>query len=146
MNNMNFAGLMEADGVQAATFEALARQNAQINRNTTEYKQRLYEAQVYLNNLRTRQTRIPLREAMSTSDFPNLFGDILSDRRRTPRTFLRCGSRAPFGVRHTLSRTCRTPYSQQPGDGSGYPQRGWESRSCSWPHEAGCASVASVGC
>jgi hypothetical protein len=80
MSNLNFAGLMEADGVHAATFEALARQNAQTNRNTTDYKQRLLEAQTYLNNLRTRQTRIPLREAMSTSDFPNLFGDILSRR------------------------------------------------------------------
>jgi hypothetical protein len=78
--SIEFTGLMEANNAHVATFEALARQHAQVNRNTTEYKQKLIEAQTYLNDLQARRSRIPLREAMSTSDFPNLFGDILSRR------------------------------------------------------------------
>jgi hypothetical protein len=78
--SIEFTGLMEANNAHMATFEALARQHAQVNRNTTEYKQKLIEAQTYLNDLQARRSRIPLREAMSTSDFPNLFGDILSRR------------------------------------------------------------------
>jgi hypothetical protein len=78
--SIEFTGLMEANNAHVATFEALARQHAQVNRNTTEYKQKLIEVQTYLNDLQARRSRIPLREAMSTSDFPNLFGDILSRR------------------------------------------------------------------
>jgi hypothetical protein len=78
--SIEFTGLMEANNAHVATFEALARQHAQVNRNTTEYKQKLIEAQTYLNDLQARRSRIPLREAMSTSDFPALFEDILSRR------------------------------------------------------------------
>jgi hypothetical protein len=78
--SIEFTQLMDTQRISTDAMMNFATQYEMQDRTSPAYLKRLNEAQKYLTSLQRRQTRVRLQEAMTTSDFPNLFGDILSRR------------------------------------------------------------------